>query len=161
MRRTFLHRGHPLRHEIVRVDPARVDARPRERRCTRLPRSVVGNSHRGFRGSCAVRTAGRERANASTASGLRAPEYDEASGLRCFLSVDPVIAKAAVQNPQLWNRYAYVGNNPMNRTDPDGRLIQFRDGDYTREVAFSEFQKLFTKDAQKYISRWTRTATLS
>lgn len=40
-----------------------------------------------------------------------------------FLSVDPVLAqKAALKAPQMWNRYAYVHNNPVNRIDPDGRL---------------------------------------
>jgi RHS repeat-associated protein len=39
-----------------------------------------------------------------------------------FLSVDPVLdAKTALMNPQAWNRYAYVMNNPLNRTDPDGK----------------------------------------
>ncbi|HUJ12444.1 MAG TPA: RHS repeat-associated core domain-containing protein, partial [Thermoanaerobaculia bacterium] len=41
-----------------------------------------------------------------------------------FLSVDPIIPKAAMRSPQLWNRYAYVGNNPINRVDPDGRVLQ-------------------------------------
>jgi RHS repeat-associated core domain len=40
-----------------------------------------------------------------------------------FLSVDPVITKSAMRSPQMWNRYAYVGNNPMNRTDPTGKLM--------------------------------------
>jgi RHS repeat-associated protein len=40
-----------------------------------------------------------------------------------FLSVDPVIdIERAKRNPQAWNRYAYVQNNPINRVDPDGRL---------------------------------------
>ena len=37
-----------------------------------------------------------------------------------FLSVDP--ARSAQPNqPQTWNRYAYVANNPMGAVDPDGR----------------------------------------
>jgi RHS repeat-associated protein len=35
-----------------------------------------------------------------------------------FLSVDPVLGKP--EQPQSWNRYAYVMNNPINRTDPTG-----------------------------------------
>jgi len=39
-----------------------------------------------------------------------------------FLSVDPIIdTKRATTTPQLWNRYAYVLNNPINKTDPDGK----------------------------------------
>jgi len=40
-----------------------------------------------------------------------------------FLSVDPVLVKAAVRAPQMWNRYSYVGNNPMVHTDPTGKYI--------------------------------------
>jgi hypothetical protein len=41
-----------------------------------------------------------------------------------FLSVDPIIPTGAMRNPQMWNRYSYVANNPMNRTDPDGKVLQ-------------------------------------
>jgi RHS repeat-associated protein len=40
-----------------------------------------------------------------------------------FLSVDPVISKAAMRSPQLWNRYAYVANNPVRFRDPTGKYI--------------------------------------
>lgn len=36
-----------------------------------------------------------------------------------FHSVDPIGGNPGT--PQSWNRYCYVGNNPMSRTDPDGR----------------------------------------
>ena len=39
-----------------------------------------------------------------------------------FLSVDPFMDTAvAVKNPQGWNRYAYVRNSPINKTDPAGK----------------------------------------
>jgi RHS repeat-associated protein len=39
-----------------------------------------------------------------------------------FLSVDPVLnIEKALKEPQRWNRYAYVENNPINKFDPDGR----------------------------------------
>lgn len=41
-----------------------------------------------------------------------------------FLSVDPIMSKAAAGSPLLWNRYAYVGNNPMKFIDPSGRLLK-------------------------------------
>jgi hypothetical protein len=40
-----------------------------------------------------------------------------------FLSVDPVIPASSLGNPQRWNRYAYVMNNPMRWTDPTGTDI--------------------------------------
>ena len=44
--------------------------------------------------------------------------YDPALGR--FLSIDPVGFHAS--NPQSFNRYAYVNNNPTTYVDPDGRL---------------------------------------
>jgi RHS repeat-associated protein len=39
-----------------------------------------------------------------------------------FTTVDPFLDQhAALTNPQRWNRYAYVLNNPLRNVDPDGR----------------------------------------
>jgi len=37
-----------------------------------------------------------------------------------FLTPDPYRASAAPENPQSWNRYAYVQSDPVNRYDPSG-----------------------------------------
>jgi len=41
-----------------------------------------------------------------------------------FMSIDPVLdAEKAVTEPQRWNRYTYVVNNPLRYTDADGRKV--------------------------------------
>jgi hypothetical protein len=47
------------------------------------------------------------------------------AGVGRFLSPDPVWGSADLGKPLSWNRYAYVRDNPVNRTDPTGRV----DGD--------------------------------
>ncbi|MDA1097154.1 MAG: RHS repeat-associated core domain-containing protein, partial [Chloroflexi bacterium] len=42
--------------------------------------------------------------------------YD--SGLGRFISADTVVP--GIGNPQAWNRYSYVLNNPLRYTDPSG-----------------------------------------
>lgn len=37
-----------------------------------------------------------------------------------FTAPDPLLASANLPNPQTFNRYVYVGNNPTNITDPSG-----------------------------------------
>jgi RHS repeat-associated protein len=39
-----------------------------------------------------------------------------------FTSIDPFGASASVANPQSFNRYSYVNNNPTNLTDPTGMM---------------------------------------
>jgi len=51
---------------------------------------------------------------------MHARYYNATAGR--FLSVDPSLdAERTMQRPQLWNRYAYVMDNPLRYTDPDGR----------------------------------------
>jgi len=41
-----------------------------------------------------------------------------------FTSVDPIMRSASVVDPQSFNRYTYVGNNPLNYVDPTGHQAQ-------------------------------------
>ena len=75
-----------------------------------------------------------ELATASSTSGEKFGTYwrDAGSGLDYgvnryyssqmgrFLSADPYQASGGTANPQSWNRYAYVENNPVNFHDPKG-----------------------------------------
>ena len=64
---------------------------------------------------------GHER-DAATLDYMHARYYDASMGR--FLSVDPVLdVKQAMTNPQGWNRYAYVFNNPLRFTDPTGKYV--------------------------------------
>jgi RHS repeat-associated protein len=44
--------------------------------------------------------------------------YSSAMGR--FLSADPAVSGAGLGEPQAWNRYGYVGGDPVNRSDPAG-----------------------------------------
>ncbi len=43
------------------------------------------------------------------------------SELGRFVSPDPYEGSIKIDKPDTWNRYAYCGNDPVNRIDPDGR----------------------------------------
>ena len=41
-----------------------------------------------------------------------------------WISSDPAgLGAVDFSNPQSWNRYGYVGNNPLNLTDPSGLVV--------------------------------------
>jgi RHS repeat-associated protein len=61
-----------------------------------------------------------------------------------FLSVDPVIdTQAALNNPQGWNRFTYVRNNPLVWTDPTGRVIAYDKSFRDRVKTDAQFRAAF------------------
>jgi RHS repeat-associated protein len=69
------------------------------------------------------RFAGKERDIESGFEYFGARYYASSNGR--FTSVDPVLdMDQALVDPQRWNRYIYVRNNPFRYVDPDGRAIE-------------------------------------
>jgi len=67
--------------------------------------------------------AGKERDTDTGLDYFGARYYDSISGR--FTTVDPLLnIQTAIRDPQQWNRYAYVLNNPVRYTDPDGRCVE-------------------------------------
>ncbi|HYC58151.1 MAG TPA: RHS repeat-associated core domain-containing protein [Thermoanaerobaculia bacterium] len=74
---------------------------------------------------------------------MHARYYSPALGR--FLSVDPQFdLEEMLHNPQMWNRYTYVQNNPVRFVDPDGRAAR----EMTKEE-LTELAKAVVKNAPK------------
>lgn len=59
--------------------------------------------------------------------------YSAAQGR--FTSTDPVlINEKRLFDPQQWNLYSYVRNNPLKLVDPDGREVQVLDEEALRLI---------------------------
>jgi len=54
--------------------------------------------------------------------------YDPSLGR--FMGIDPVGALAAIDNPVMFNRYAYGNNNPYRYVDPNGKTPVMSQGQY-------------------------------
>ncbi len=62
------------------------------------------------------------------------PERQYRSSQGRWLSPDPAgLSAADPTNPQTWNRYAYVLNNPLRYTDPNGLWCVWEDGTYDED----------------------------
>lgn len=74
----------------------------------------------GYGGADAIRKkfTGYERDIETGLDYAQARYFSSAQGR--FTSPDPLLASAKPVDPQSWNRYCYVGNNPMNFIDPSG-----------------------------------------
>jgi RHS repeat-associated protein len=79
------------------------------------PASPVGGETRQF--------GGKERDSESGLDYVGARYYASQTGR--FTTVDPFLdVHKALVDPQQWNRYTYVRNNPLRYVDPDGRAIE-------------------------------------
>jgi RHS repeat-associated protein len=79
--------------------------------CTPMPPSPNNSTTHKF--------TGKERDSESGLDNFGARYF--ASTLGRFTSPDPKARSAKLADPQSWNRYTYVGNNPLAFIDPDGR----------------------------------------
>lgn len=72
-----------------------------------------------------------------------------------FTAVDPLLASGRSSNPQSYNRYAYAGNNPTLRTDPNGEdwFESTRDVlvGYTRRTQISYQWKRGSREVRSHI----------
>ncbi len=70
-----------------------------------------------------VQFTGKERDRETGLDYFGARYYASRTGR--FTTVDPVLdIEQALVDPQRWNRYTYVRNNPFRYVDPDGRAIE-------------------------------------
>jgi RHS repeat-associated protein len=71
-----------------------------------------------------------------------------ASTMGRFMTPDPIhIMKQKFLDPQQWNMYAYVRNNPLRFVDPTGKyLVNCGDGDKKCNKAADKFEKQREKD---------------
>ncbi|HEY0324117.1 MAG TPA: RHS repeat-associated core domain-containing protein [Pyrinomonadaceae bacterium] len=94
---------------------------------------------------------GKERDDETGLDFFDARYYSSPSGR--FISPDPIfISDKQTYNPQLWNLYCYVGNNPLAYTDPTGMelvpLGQHTDDEIdARRKAIDEEKKAIRKDS--------------
>ena len=94
-----------------------------------------------------VRFTGKER-DVETGLDYFEARYMSAAQGR-FTSPDPGNAGAFASNPQSWNAYSYVVNNPLKYTDPHGLSYQVceADGNNCANISDEEFEKFRkTKD---------------
>ena len=66
-----------------------------------------------------------------------------------FTSVDPLISSSKLNNPQSWNRYSYVVNNPLRYVDPTGEYLVLLENE---QEGLEQVKKLLGKDLAKYVS---------
>ena len=103
---------------------------------------------------------GKERDSESGLDNFEA-RYDSSS-LGRFMSADEIGPGQHPENPQSWNLYAYVQNNPLNLTDPTGQYVcdsktvsksqcdEFQKSLDTAQDAANKLKDKYGADSEKY-----------
>jgi RHS repeat-associated protein len=88
---------------------------------------------------------GKERDSESGNDNFEA-RYNSSS-LGRFMSPDPNNAGAVDQDPQTWNAYSYVRNNPLKYTDPDGQnvIVCIEGQDKCHNYTDEQYQRLYNQ----------------
>ncbi|HXA20257.1 MAG TPA: RHS repeat-associated core domain-containing protein [Thermoanaerobaculia bacterium] len=81
---------------------------------------------------------------------MHARYYNPTAGR--FLMMDPILPKNAMQSPQMWDRYAYAANNPVNRNDPDGRLVRLLGTSDERQQELALIKSNLREEDRKYVT---------
>ena len=77
-----------------------------------------------------------------------------------WIQPDPAGRKAVdVTNPQSWNRYAYVLNNPLSFNDPTGESIELTGDEDTRRKELEALQQAVGAQAASYLYQNAVTTT--
>lgn len=86
---------------------------------------------------------GKERDSESGLDNFEARYFGSSMGR--FMSPDPDQDSGSdnMGDPQMWNGYAYVDNNPLSRNDPSGRTVSICDtnGQYCQAVSDEDYAK--------------------
>ncbi len=93
---------------------------------------------------------GKERDNESGLDYFGARYYS--NGLGRFISTDPIHFQASMlRDPQRFNLYAYVRNNPLRFVDPKGEAIELTGDEEKRKKTLAAAQSAVGKEAGKYL----------
>ncbi|NMB99270.1 MAG: RHS repeat-associated core domain-containing protein [Thermoanaerobaculaceae bacterium] len=90
---------------------------------------------------------GQERDEFTNYDYMHARFYSSSIGR--FLRPDPLMRSAKLEEPQSWNRYSYVENNPIAFVDPTGELISLANLTDQQKEALLEGLKEFTGNEYK------------
>lgn len=100
---------------------------------------------------------GKERDSETTLDYFGARYYS--AQIARWTTPDPFMPSAKDINPQTWNRYSYVLNNPLRYVDPNG--LDYSDLDDAQKKLFQTYADKYNKDHKSNLSAENVYKTLS